>query len=69
LGDGRFRNEKGSRDLIRRQAAEETESEGDSRLGRENGMTGDKNKAEEVVPHAVVDSVEFTLRYLVLGAQ
>jgi hypothetical protein len=70
LGHCWFGNEKRSRDLCSRQAAEETERECDARFGREDGVTGREDQAEKVVPDVVVDRrLELALGYLMLGAE
>ena len=55
LGDGRFRDEEGTCDLIGGETSEQAESERYARLGRENGMTGGEDEAEEVVADVIVD--------------
>jgi len=55
LRDRRFGDEERARDLVRREAAEETERQRDAGLGREHGMARDEDEAEEVVADGVVD--------------
>ena len=67
LGYGGFGDEEGASDFVGGEAAEEAKGQGDTGLGRENRMAGDKNEAEEVVAHSVVDcGVEIRHGHLLL---
>ncbi len=55
LGNGRLRNQECARDLLCFQASEQAQREGNPRFGREHGMTGREDEAEEIVfDHVVV---------------
>ncbi len=56
LGDGRLRDQVGTRDFLGRQAAKQAEGKRNARLGRERRMTGDEHQTKEVVAHVVVES-------------
>ena len=49
LRDGGLRSEKGAGNLRRGEAAEQAQGEGDARFGREHGMAGDEDEAEQIV--------------------
>jgi hypothetical protein len=55
LGDGRLGGEEGSGDFVCRQPAEQAERERDARLGREDGVAGREDEAQEVVAHLVIE--------------
>ena len=55
LGDRRLRDEERTRDLLRRQAAEQAERQRNARLGGENRMAGREHEAQEVVAHVIVE--------------
>jgi hypothetical protein len=55
LGDGRLRDEICPRDLLGREAAEQTQGERNSCFGRENRMTRNEYEAEEVVADFIVE--------------
>lgn len=55
LGDGGFGGEKGARDFVGGQAAEETKGQGGAGFGGEDGMAGDEDEAEEVVADGIVE--------------
>ena len=49
LSDGRLRNQKSARDLLRGEAAEQAERQRNPRFDREHRMAGDEHQAQEVV--------------------
>jgi hypothetical protein len=55
LRDGRRRDQKRSRDLLRCQTAQEPQRERDPRLGRENRMAADEDESQEVVVDRLPD--------------
>src|SRR2546426_10057160 len=55
LGDGRGRDQERPRDLLRRQAAEDAESEGDSRVLGKDRMASHEDETEQVVPNVILD--------------
>src|SRR5262249_48337289 len=68
LGDGRLRNEERARDFVRCQTAKQAKSERNARFGRENRMTGNKDKAQQVVADVIIDRrVEINRGQLMLG--
>src|SRR6266481_828655 len=70
LGDRGLWDQKGARDLIRSQAAEQAQSERNARLGWENRMAGYEHEAQEVVAEVIVeDGVEIRHRHLLLGPE
>jgi hypothetical protein len=56
LGDGRPRDEERTRDLMGREPSEQAKRQRDARLGRENGMAGYENEAQQIVADIVVES-------------
>ncbi len=55
LRDGGFRDQEGPRDLVGREAAEQTERERGAGLGREHRMTGREHEAQEIVADVIVE--------------
>jgi hypothetical protein len=67
LLDGRLGHEEGACDLIARQPAEQAQRERRSRLGGKDRVTGDEDKAQEIVADLIVQSrVEIGLRRFLL---
>src|SRR5207302_2010831 len=58
LGDGRLRDEEGARDLVGRQAAEQTQRERGARLGREHRVAGDEYETQQIVADVVVHALD-----------
>src|SRR6266481_3536887 len=70
LGDRGLWDQKGARDLIRSQAAEQAQSERNARLGRENRMAGYEHEAQEVVADVIVErGLEIRHGHLLLGLE
>src|SRR5215472_811418 len=70
LRNGRLRDEKCARDLLRRQPSQKAECEGDTRIGGENRMAGRKHQAQEVVAYVIVEGrVEIGLGPLLCGLE
>ena len=57
LRDGRLGHEKGARDLVGGQAAEQAQRERDARLGREHRMAGGEDETQQVVADVGSSSV------------
>src|SRR5262245_46417333 len=55
LSNGRLRDEKCVRNLLRRQTSQKAECESDARIGRENRMAGCKHEAEDVVAYLFIE--------------
>ena len=55
LGHGRLRDEKGPRDLVGREPPEQAQRQRRARLGRQHGMAGREDQAQQIVPHVVVE--------------
>jgi hypothetical protein len=53
LRDGRLRDEERSRDLRRRQAAQQAQRQRDARVAGEDGVAGQEDQAQDVVLHVV----------------
>ena len=65
LRDGRLADEERAGDLVGGQTAEETQREGDARLGGQHWVTGDEHEAQQVVADVVVElGVEIDLGVL-----
>ena len=54
LRDGRLGHQKGARDLVGGEAAEQAQRERDARLGGEHRMAGDEDQPQQVVADVVV---------------
>src|SRR5215469_3112967 len=54
LTDGGFRRQEGARNFAGCQPAQQTQGEGDSRLGGKNWMACDQHQPQQVVPHFVL---------------
>lgn len=57
LGDGRFRDQKGARDFIGGEAAEQPQRQRDARLGGQHRMTGGEHQAQQVIADVVVERI------------
>ncbi len=55
LGNGRLRNEKGARDLLGGQAADQSQGKCDLRLGRQNWMAGGEHETKQIVADVFVE--------------
>src|SRR3989449_10458639 len=55
LRDGGLRDQEGPRDLVGREAAEQSERERSTSLGREHRMTGREHEAQEIVADVIVE--------------
>ena len=51
----RLGDEKGARDLVGREPAEQSQRQGDPGLAGEYGVTRDEDEPEEIIAHVVVD--------------
>jgi hypothetical protein len=55
LGDRRFGSEESAGDFLRREAAEQAQSEGKARFHRQDRVTGDEHQVEEIIANVVID--------------